>query len=154
MTTEDLQEALCKEMRSVFSDDRFMNSAHEWMPIQVYAQSLPIRNGMSDWDHVPYLIVKLENGVIKDGESAQEVYVTFLIGCFDDDPENQGHKWVLHVIQKIQERFAKNPILGKYYRATEKFEWALQEEGSFPYFIGAAGMTFETPAIRKESPYT
>lgn len=30
------------------------------------------------------------------------------------------------------------------------FDWALQDEESFPYFFGAASMTFATAAIRKE----
>ena len=30
------------------------------------------------------------------------------------------------------------------------FNWALQDEESFPYFFGAASMTFATAAIRKE----
>lgn len=153
MTADDFQEALCEEMRSVFSDDRFLNSAHKWVPLNVHGQDLPIRDNLSDRDYVPYLIVRLENGEVKDGISPQEVTVTFWIACFDDSMENQGHKWVLHVIHKIQERFAKNPIMGRFYRATDKFEWELQEERSFPYFIGAAAMVFETPAIRKESPY-
>ena len=66
MTAEDFQEALCEEMRSVFSDDCFLNSAHEWVPLNVYGQNLPIRYNLSDQDYVPYLIVRLENGEIKD----------------------------------------------------------------------------------------
>lgn len=153
MTAVDFQEALCKEMRSVFSDDRFLDSGRNRVPLNVHAQDLPIRDGMADRDYVPYLIVRMENGEIKDGMSPQEITVTFLAACFDDNLENQGHKWVMHIIQKIQERFMKNPIMGKFYRATGKFEWALQEEPSFPHFIGAAAMTFETPAIRRESPF-
>ena len=41
---------------------------------------------------------------------------------------------------------------GSYFMNDEQhpFDWALQDEESFPYFFGAASMTFATAAIRKE----
>lgn len=90
----------------------------------------------------------------KGGVEPQEVFVTLLIGYFDDDAGNNGHKGVLGIIQKIQERFMKEPMLAKqfYFMNDEQhpFDWALQDEESFPYFFGAASMTFATAAIRKE----
>ena len=52
----------------------------------------------------------------------------------------------------------KNPILSKQFMflndEQHPFEWALQEEESFPYAFGAISMSFRTPTIRKEDKYT
>ena len=100
------------------------------------------------------MIVRVETRQPKGGVEPQEVFVTLLIGYFDDDAGNNGHKGVLGIIQKIQERFMKEPMLAKqfYFMNDEQhpFDWALQDEESFPYFFGAASMTFATAAIRKE----
>lgn len=82
------------------------------------------------------------------------MFVTLLIGYFDDDAGNNGHKGVLGIIQKIQERFMKEPMLAKqFYFMNESSTHSTghcRTEESFPYFFGAASMTFATAAIRKE----
>ena len=120
----------------------------------VYEQNLPIRQDEDAPDPMPHVIVRLETGQDNGGVEPQEVFVILRIGYFDDDAENNGHKGVLGIIQKIQERFMKEPMLAKqfYFMHDEQhpFNWALQDEESFPYFFGAASMTFATAAIRKE----
>ena len=136
MTAQILQEELVKEIGVIFRDDLFKDSAGEYIKMNVYEQNLPIRQDEDAPDPIP------------------EVLVTLLIGYFDDDAGNNGHKGVLGIIQKIQERFMKEPMLAKqfYFMNDEQhpFDWALQDEESFPYFFGAASMTFATAAIRKE----
>ena len=77
-----------------------------------------------------------------------------IIGVIDRDFNNQGHKDVLNIIQKIYERFAKNAILAQKYECVMPIEWALQDEESFPYFFGGMALNFETIPIRREDPYT
>lgn len=154
MTAQILQEELVKEIGVIFRDDLFKDSAGEYIKMNVYEQNLPIRQDEEAPDPIPYVIVRVETGQAKGGVEPQEVFVTLLIGYFDDDAGNNGHKGVLGIIQKIQERFMKEPMLAKqfYFMNDEQhpFDWALQDEESFPYFFGAASMTFATAAIRKE----
>ena len=155
MTAQILQEELVKEIGVIFRDDLFKDSAGEYIKMNVYEQNLPIRQDEDAPDPIPYVIVRVETGQAKGGAEPQEVFVTLLIGYFDDDAGNNGHKGVLGIIQKIQERFMKEPMLAKqfYFMNDEQhpFDWALQDEESFPYFFGAASMTFATAAIRIDS---
>ena len=152
--TDGEAEELVREIGVIFRDDLFKDSAGEYIKMNVYEQNLPIRQDEDAPDPIPYVIVRVETGQAKGGVEPQEVFVTLLIGYFDDDAGNNGHKGVLGIIQKIQERFMKEPMLAKqfYFMNDEQhpFDWALQDEESFPYFFGAASMTFATAAIRKE----
>ena len=104
-------------------------------------------------DPYPYIIVRVEQGKIEGIDQEQTVIVNLIIGVIDRGYENQGHKDVLNIIQKIYERFAKNAILAKKYECTMPIEWALQDEQSFPYFFGGMALQFETIRIRREDPY-
>ena len=153
MTATMLQEELVKELEAIFKGDLFKNSLGEYVKLNVYEQQLPIREDEDSPDPMPYIIVRLETGSTKSGTDPQEVLVTLLFGYFDDSPENNGHKGVLGMIQKVHERFEKQPMLANQFMFQDPFDWALQDEESFPYFFGAASMTFKTAAIRKEDKF-
>ena len=61
------------------------------------------------------------------------------------------------MIQKIEERFMKNPMLDNRFMFLNDdqhpFEWMQQLEESFPYYFGAVRMYFNTSAIRKEDKF-
>ena len=42
------------------------------------------------------------------------------------------------------------PVLNGKYRREDPFSWALQDEESYPYFYGAAHMTWSTYATRRK----
>lgn len=153
MTATMLQEELVKELETIFKGDLSKNSLGEYVKLNVYEQQLPIREDEDSPDPMPYIIVRLETGSTKSGTDPQEVLVTLLFGYFDDSPENNGHKGVLGMIQKVHERFEKQPMLANQFMFQDPFDWALQDEESFPYFFGAASMTFKTAAIRKEDKF-
>lgn len=153
MTATMLQEELVKEMRNIFKDDLFKDSLGKYVKLNIYEQQLPIQEDEDAPDPMPYIIVRIETGSTKSGTDPQEVLVTMLFGYFDDDPQNNGHKGVLGMIQKVHERFEKQPMLANQFMFQDPFDWALQDEESFPYFFGAASMTFKTAAIRKEDRY-
>lgn len=153
MTATMLQEEIVKELEAIFRGDLFKDSLGEYVKLNVYEQQLPIREDEDSPDPMPYIIVRLETGSTKSGTDPQEVLVTLLFGYFDDSPENNGHKGVLGMIQKVHERFEKQPMLANQFMFQDPFDWALQDEESFPYFFGAASMTFKTAAIRKEDKF-
>lgn len=153
MTATMLQEELVKELGVIFKDDLFKDSLGKYVKLNIYEQQLPIREDEDAPDPIPYIIVRLETGSTKSGTDPQEVLVTMLFGYFDDAPQNNGHKGVLGMIQKVHERFEKQPMLANQFMFQDPFDWALQDEESFPYFFGAASMTFKTAAIRKEDKF-
>lgn len=157
MTVIDLQKALLEEMKQIFSSDIFKDSTGKYVSLNVFEQWLPIRKDEDEQDPVPYIIVRIEVAEVKGWTEAQVVETSLLIGCFDDDTNNVGHKTVLEIIQRIEERFFKNPMLASQFMFLNDdqhpFDWALQDEESFPYYFGAVRMYFNTPAIRKEDKY-
>lgn len=158
MTVGNLQKELMKDIGNIFEKDLFKDSLGKYVSLNIYAQNLPIREDEDAPDPVPYIVVRVLDGKVKGWVEAQEVQVMLILGCFDDNVNNDGHEILLELIQKIEERFLKNPILSKQFMflndEQHPFEWALQEEESFPYFYGAISMSFRTPTIRKEDEYT
>lgn len=158
MTVRNLQKELMKDICNIFEKDLFKDSLGKYVSLNIYAQNLPIREDEDAPDPVPYILVRVLDGKVKGWVEAQEVQVMLILGCFDDNINNDGHEILLELIQKIEERFLKNPILSKQFMflndEQHPFEWALQEEESFPYVFGAISMSFRTPTIRKEDKYT
>ena len=158
MTVGNLQKELMKDIGNIFEKDLFKDSLGKYVSLNIYAQNLPIREDEDAPDPVPYIVVRVLDGKVKGWVEAQEVQVMLILGCFDDNINNDGHEILLELIQKIEERFLKNPILSKQFMflndEQHPFEWALQEEETFPYFFGAISMSFRTATIRKEDKYT
>jgi hypothetical protein len=157
MTPLILQEKLSLDIARIFKGDTFKDSQGKDVPLNIFHQYRPIRKDEDEPDPVPYAIVRILEGTVKGWTEAQEVQVMIILGCADDMEENSGHKTVLGMIQKIEERFMKNPMLVNQFMFLNDdqhpFGWALQDEESFPYFFGAISMTFKTAAIRTEDKY-
>lgn len=171
MTPTNLQDDLVEELKRIFEpfaykapcdiEDEPEETVRETagqprykrVPLNVYPQSLPVQESDEDADPVPYLIVRLSGGSDPGGESSvNTVKLVIIIGIWDDDLSNQGHRDVLNIIQKIYERFSKDPCLNRRAAYTGDWNWALQEDGYFPYHFGACSMSFNIAAIRKEDP--
>jgi hypothetical protein len=163
MTAFELQDDLIEELDLVFTGIQLTTPKLDEVgtaiisAIKIFAQSLPIRSDDEEDDPFPYIIVRIDSGDMRAG-SAHLVKVRVIIGLFDDKNDTNGHKDVLNVIQKIYERFAKNPVLANKYvmqdSSENPFTWVLQDEDTHPYYFGAIDITWETMAIRRESQYT
>lgn len=169
-----LQDDLVEELKLIFKDLRYKTPGGELSEINVFSQALPIpgpaeppegespeylEEGLGATDPVkeedpyPYAIVRIEDGKIETIDGNQAVTVLIILGAYNDSLENQGHKDILNMIQRIYERFAKNAILAQKYELIHPISWSLQEEESYPYFIGGVALTFNTLEIRREDPY-
>jgi hypothetical protein len=164
MTAFELQDDLKNELENIFKDfllhtpftDDAGNSKLE-VP-NIFEQDLPIREDDDQVDDpYPFIIVRVESGKMA-GELSHEVKIRMVIGVFDESTERQGHKDILNIIQKIYDRFTKNPVLANKYIMKDDeqnpFLWALQDEDSYPYYFGAIETTWATTAIRRESEFT
>ena len=119
--------------------------------ISVFEQELPIRDASATDDPYPYIIAKLDTGGIDTPTDPHKVNVILLIGIYDNDRQNQGHKTVLEIIERIQTHYEKSPTLGGgVFQFTDPFKWVLQDEPSWPYFYGACNLSFNLYAQRTE----
>ena len=154
-TPFDLQDALCAEMSRLFADFTLRSADGKRTALSVYSQDLP-ETETDDEDNTspaPYCIVKLVDGTA--GGNRNTVRVVLVFCTRDAARDRQGHKDILTLMFRVYERFAKNPYLGNFHFPTDDegaFEWAVQDEDTYPYNIGACKLTFDCPNIQKEDP--
>ena len=155
MTARELQHDLAADLLRIFKDRRYLNPRGERAHLQVFKQNLPKREHGDDEDPFPYIIVRLDTGGVDTQIDPHRIQVILVIGIYDDDLENNGHEAVLEILEVIQEHYEALPVLNGKFRMEDPFFWALQDEESYPYFYGAAQMTWSASAPRRKgSKYT
>ena len=177
MVLLDLQQELSKELEKILADMKLKQpSSLELVPIKAYGQTLPIPEPLKNTKTYsnddlpeeeadiqkafpfPWALVKLDRGIVTGIGGPQIVSVVIVFGIFDDREENQGHETVLIMIERIMERFAKDPLLSGQLTVVpidenHMFNWSLQDESTHPYFYGALEMAFSTPGFQREDRY-
>ena len=151
------QKALVEEIKIITEGMRFRSpKGSERIFMNVYSQALPIPLKRTETEYesntidyqdgeeesifqCPWCIVKIDGGQIPGINEIQKIDVGMEI---------------LNLIQKVYERFAVNPILAGQYTCLGEFEWALQEEDTYPYFFGAIGTSFQFRGYRRENKFT
>lgn len=155
-TPFDLQDALCKEMESLFAGYSVETAENERIKIRVFPQNLPetdTDDGVDD--PTPYCLVKLVDGTAGGDVNTTRVVLVFCVK--DTARDRQGHRDVLTMMSRVYERFAKHPYLGNFVFPVDDsaaFEWAIQDEDTYPYNIGACKLVFNCPIVQKEDPLT
>jgi hypothetical protein len=155
-TPFDLQDALCADMKKLFQGFLLRDAGGDLTNLKVYAQDLPETetDDETDTDPAPYCIVKIVDGTAGMNRNSVRVVLVFCVR--DAARDRQGHKDILTLIFRVYERFAKNPYIGNFYFPVDDdsaFEWAIQDEDTYPYNIGACKLMFNGPSIQKEYPF-
>lgn len=149
MIATHLQDALMEDVREILKDIITKDKSGERVEgANVFAQQLPVfRAHEGDASKtLPYAVVKLLSGVTAN-EDTWTVTAGIYLGVCDMDQENQGHRHVLVMIQRIIDRFVSEPLLDERYWAQPEMEWALDTEDLYPNFYGAVCIKFSVPKI-------
>ena len=157
------------DLADLFEGQTYTSSAGDKRPIRVYPQDLPIIEGNDEGEDraeeipEPFIIVRINEGTIQNADSAQEIDVILVICTCDKDPNQQGHRDVLHIIQEIYGRYAKNPLVriepdsggaaGGPCSIQYPIKWVTEQGPEYPYYYGAMLLKFEAPAVRQEVPF-
>lgn len=166
------QEELKKEIEEIIKDMLFQQPGTEELArVRVFKQALPIpQNKLVKADSTetieyaeeleedtvfqcPWCLIKLDGGAAKGIGESQEADVAICFGVYNPSTENQGHIEILNLIQKVYERFAVNESLAEKYFCKGNFEWALQDEDTYPYFFGAISTSFSFQGFQREDRY-
>ncbi len=148
-TPVDLQDAIISELNDhLFKGETFKDIDGGQKELMVYPQDLPIPETDDDADasavNVPYAIVRISQGEISETSSPAETDIVIILCVFDDENNKQAYRDVMHIINKIQQRFMANPIIGNF-RFKAPFKWALQDDNeTYPFYFGGVEMTFES----------
>lgn len=150
MNARILQDALVADLTELLKDRRYKKPDGSASAPAVFAQSLPkqLTDAETESDPFPYLIVRIDSGMIETQTDPYKVSLLLLLGIYDDDKQNQGHRAVLELIEVIQQHYEEHTDLKGQFVFTDPFNWALQDEDSFPYFFGGIEITFKVPAPR------
>lgn len=167
------QEALANEIKKITGDMLFHSpKGEEMVKLEVFEQSLPIpvlesTKESGDFSNLeyqgsqidepifkcPWCSVKIAGGNVPGINEQQAIQVVVCFGIFNDDVSNQGHRELLNLFQRIYSRFATDPILDGQYTCTGEFEWALQDEDTYPHFFGALSTSFKFMGYRRENKF-
>lgn len=114
-----------------------------------------VRAAMADgMDICVYVAVKLSDGEVTAQDARQTVNVVMVICVCDPDPNRQGYRDALHIVNEIVRHYERDGIVANRYEAQHPIRWATQEEDTHPYYFAAVGLPFYAPAIFKEVPET
>lgn len=155
-TPFDLQDALVAEIKNLFEGYPLKDDRGDRTALKVYAQDLPETetDDEDSTDPTPYCIVKLVDGTA--GGNAHTVRIVLVFCVRDKSRDRQGHRDILTLIFRVYERFAKHPYIKNFSFPSDDaaaFEWAIQDEDTYPFNIGACKLMFNCPSIQKEDPF-
>lgn len=153
LTAINLQDALVQELQRLLDGLRLPAPSGFHEPVHYFADDLPIPQTDDAPDPFPYIIVRLANGVCEPAQSDETATVNLVFGCYDRDLNHQGHRDVLGLIERVKQRFCKNPVLGPY-EQTGRIEWVREEEDPYPYYFGGLQLIFRLPAMQRESEFS
>lgn len=143
---------------TVLDDDHSPSSDYQKRKkLNFYAQDTPINQTESgrEIDPCPYIIVRLNTGADEGSRDSNNVVnVILIIGLWDDAVDVQGYRDVMGIIQKIYDRYHKDPMLMNQFMYAGNFNWKMQEDNYFPYFFAACSLDFYIPAVRRENAFT
>lgn len=148
MTARELQAAAVEDINTLLANDHFKTPDGGMAAPKAYPQYLPKRDSNDNEDPFPYVIVRIDSGGIDSQVDPHKVALVLLIGIYDDDKSNQGHASVLEIIERIQRHYEESPLLAGQFKFIDPFQWALQDEESWPYFFGACNLNFQLPPPR------
>ena len=167
MTAMDLQAELAREIERILKDIRCRDRKGNLAEIRAYEQGLPKRmqnvegndeimpEEMPEEELFPYCVVRIDSGEIQITGEMQQVKTVLVFGIFDDDMDCRGYKVIMTMIQRITDRFSRDPILNGRYRVNRDagISWILDEEDRYPFYFGALEMSWDTIFVRREDRY-
>ena len=148
-------DALTELMEELFDGMLFASPAGE-RAVKVYQQDLPIPTDNdvdADTDNAPppFIIVLLDAGEVKDDDNPQTIDFNLILCGYDAGKKRTGWRDVANMRERIIQRFCTRPYFGGAFTVLKPFQWAFQQDDSYPYFYGVITVTCTAPAMTQDS---
>lgn len=154
MTVLKLQDALIEDVKETLKDMITQDvSGNRVTGVKVFAQQLPVisSNERDTSRFLPYAVVK-----ILDAQTEEDIPWSVTTGIYfgvrDAGRENQGHKHIMVMIERVTDRFISDPLLDNRYWAQQDIQWELDSEDHYPHFFGGVCINFSVPKIGRREP--
>ena len=144
-----LQQALVKEMKELFQGYKLYNSKNEFVDINVFSQHLPYRKKEDDKRPFPYILVCLEEGEVPN-EEEHNVMIYLVVGIYDLNENAQGDMEVINILTTIYEHLFHKRFIDDRYEIQYPFKWVIQDEDTFPKYIGGAETNWKLKTMKQE----
>lgn len=154
MTEIDLLDGLAEETAEALKDFRLRSAKDNLIPINIYTQNLPLKEGKEDEKQYPYVCICFSESEIESPETHNKtVNVYFVIGIIDRAKDKQGFRDVLQIEELIAQHIFRKGIIAGAFRPEYPFRNFVQPEDIYPYFIGGIESRWEMPIVREEDRY-
>ena len=96
--------------------------------MRVFSQDLPIREGGDEETDPqappePYVVVRLRQGELPAADTQQTVDVVLAVCVHDPDPNRQGYRDALHIVNEIMLHYGANRIVANRYEVQYPIQW-------------------------------
>lgn len=154
MTEIDLLDGLAAETAEALKDFRLRSAKDNLIPINIYTQNLPLKEGKEDEKQYPYVCICFDEAEIESSDTDKKtVNVYFVIGIIDRAKDKQGFRDVLQIEELIAQHIFRKGIIAEAFRLEFPLRNLLQSEDTYPYFMGGIESRWEMPIIREEERY-
>lgn len=137
MTIEELLDALAEEITKALEGFHLRSAKENQIPINVYTQNLPLKEEKDDEKIYPYVCVCFDTSEIENAYDGKElVNLYFVVGVIDREKDNQGYRDVLQIIEQVKQHFFRKGIIQNAFRLEYPVKSTIQQEDTYPYFIG------------------
>lgn len=160
LVASDLQRGLVETIGDILSDVTTVDaSGDKTSGFKGYAQRLPVQVDADDDPdkYFPYFIVRLLEAKTTDDNDFWTWRVAVYLGVHDDGLDNEGHFSLLNAMTRITSRFGQEATFGCSghigFRVLDEMEMELQDEDTYPYFLGAVLLKVAAPKITREDPF-
>ncbi len=150
MTELDLLDGLVCEVKEALEGYRLRSAKENLIPINVYAQNMPLKEGKDDEKLYPYVCVCFDRESVEDFDTPMLAEIYFLIGVMDKNADRQGYRDVLQMANLIYQHIFRKRFVAKAFSVLRPYRIQLEQEAPYPYFVGGMEMFFEMPVFETE----
>lgn len=152
MTPEILQNALKKELQTLFSDIEFRDENDKKVKMKFFKQTFPRKESDDDTEPFPWCIIQLgENAVTDVGYLNQKQDILLLFGIYYDKADCQYQHVLFTLFERVKKRFLTNPLLDGCFSALPMMKSRMEDdEETYPYYFGAMSLCFYVTNYERE----
>ena len=151
MTVEGLLDAIAGETKIALEGFCLRSGKGNPIPINIYTQNLPLKGEKDDEKLYPYVCVGFDHSNIENSYDGKEISdIFFVVGVIDREKDNQGWRDVIQMTEKIKQYFFCKGLIQNAFRFSYPIRRMLQQEDSYPYFIGGIEAKCELFIVTEE----
>jgi len=143
----ELQDYLVKSTKNILKGFKVKNSLNELSEFNIYPQNIPVKQGKKDKEHYPLIVIAIEEGRGPDDENGATANVTFLIGTYDSDENNQGFRDGINAANKIIDFLCRATRFDGKHTLLHPIDYKFPDEQLSPYYLVVINTTWNVPQI-------